>query len=170
MNITIGNVRPKGICGSGLIIMTATLFELGIINSRGKFNRDLASPRIRATEGIYEYVLAWQKDTQIDRDIVLTEIDIENLIRAKGAIYSGAMTLLEEVGLSMVDVQANHLGGRIRQLRGSGKSDDTRLIAGNRPRQGNLRGQRVPDGSQDERLDQSDSTGRRRSNQKNDEF
>jgi len=111
MNITIGNVRPKGICGSGLIIMIAILFELGIINSRGKFNRDLETPRIRATEGIYEYVLAWQKDTQIDRDIVLTEIDIENLIRAKGAIYSGAMTLLEEVGLSMVDVERIIIAG-----------------------------------------------------------
>jgi len=111
MNITIGNVRPKGICGSGLIIITATLFELGIVNSRGKFDRDLKTPRIRATDGIYEYVLAWEKDTQIDRDIVLTEIDIENLIRAKGAIYSGAMTLLEEVGLSMADVERIILAG-----------------------------------------------------------
>ena len=111
MNITIGNVRPKGICGSGLIIITATLFELGIINSRGKFNRELNTPRIRETDGIYEYVLAWQADTQIDRDIVLTEIDIENLIRAKGAIYSGAMTLLEEVGLSMPDVERIILAG-----------------------------------------------------------
>jgi uncharacterized 2Fe-2S/4Fe-4S cluster protein (DUF4445 family) len=111
MNITIGNVRPKGICGSGLIIMTATLFELGIINSRGKFNRDLATPRIRANDGIYEYVLAWQKDTQIDRDIVLNEIDIENFIRAKGAIYSGALTLLEEVGLGAADVERIILAG-----------------------------------------------------------
>jgi hypothetical protein len=51
----------------------------------GKFHRRLKSPRIRGKDGIYEYVLAWRKETQIDRDIVLTEIDIENLIRAKGA-------------------------------------------------------------------------------------
>jgi hypothetical protein len=57
-------------------------------------------PRIRADNGVWEYVLAWADETQIDRDIVLTEIDIENLIRAKGAIYSGCITLLnEEVGL-----------------------------------------------------------------------
>ncbi|OQW99063.1 MAG: ferredoxin, partial [Desulfobacteraceae bacterium IS3] len=98
MNITIGNVRPKGICGSGLIIMVATLFETGVIDSQGKFNRDLKTPRIRETGGIWEYVLAWKDETQIDRDLVLTEVDIENLIRAKGAIYSGCQTLMEEVG------------------------------------------------------------------------
>lgn len=111
MTITIGNVRPKGICGSGLIIMVATLFEMGIIDSRGKFNRDLNTPRIRETQGIWEYVLAWKDNTQIDRDIVITEVDIENLIRAKGAIYSGCQTLLEEVGMQMSDVERIMLAG-----------------------------------------------------------
>ncbi len=111
MNICIGNVRPKGICGSGLIIMVATMFEYGIINNLGKFDRDLDTPRIREKEGIYEYVLAWKDDTQIDRDIVLTEIDIENLIRAKGAIYSGCVTLLEEVGMSIQDLEQIILAG-----------------------------------------------------------
>ncbi|MBW2634562.1 MAG: DUF4445 domain-containing protein [Deltaproteobacteria bacterium] len=111
MNICIGNVRPKGICGSGLIIMVATFFEMGIINNLGKFDRDLDTPRIREKEGIYEYVLAWKDETQIDRDIVLTEVDIQNLIRAKGAIYSGYMTLLEEVGLSVQDLEHIILAG-----------------------------------------------------------
>jgi len=111
MLITIGNVRPKGICGSGLIIMVATLFEMGIINNLGKFDRDLDTPRIRQDEGIYEYVLAWKDDTQIDRDVTLTEIDIENLIRAKGAIYSGCMTLLTEVGMGIEDIEKIILAG-----------------------------------------------------------
>ena len=111
MNICIGNVRPKGICGSGLIIIVATLFEMGIINNLGKFERDLDTPRIRHKEGIYEYVLAWKDETQIDRDIVLTEVDIQNLIRAKGAIYSGCITLLEEVGLSVKDLEHIILAG-----------------------------------------------------------
>ncbi|MBW2467736.1 MAG: ASKHA domain-containing protein [Desulfobacterales bacterium] len=111
MIITIGNVRPKGICGSGLITMVATLFELGVINNLGKFNRDLETDRIRQNEGVYEYVLAWKDDTQIDRDVVLTEIDIENLIRAKGAIYSGCMTLLTEVGMNIQDIEHIILAG-----------------------------------------------------------
>jgi len=111
MNLCIGNVRPKGVCGSGLIIMVATLFEMGIINNLGKFERDLDTPRIRERNGIYEYVLAWKDETQIDRDIALSEIDIENLIRAKGAIYSGCMTLIEEVGMSIQDIEQVILAG-----------------------------------------------------------
>jgi len=111
MIITIGNMRPKGICGSGLITIVATLFEMGVINSIGKFDRDLDTPRIRETDGIFEYVLAWRDETQIDRDVVITEIDIENLIRAKGAIYSGCMTLLEEVGMGIQDIERIMLAG-----------------------------------------------------------
>lgn len=111
MIITIGNVRPKGICGSGLITMVATMFEMGVIDNRGKFNRDLATPRLRKNDGIMEYVLAWKNETQIDRDIALTEPDIDNLIRAKGAIYSGTMTLIEEVGLHMNDIERIYLAG-----------------------------------------------------------
>ncbi len=111
MNITIGHIRPKGICGSGLINIIATMFEMGIINSRGKFDRDLNTPRIRENGGTYEYVLAWENETRIDRDIVLTEIDIDNFIRAKGAIYSGFMTLLDEVGLTVQDIDHIILAG-----------------------------------------------------------
>ena len=111
MNLTIGNVRPKGICGSGLIIIAATMFEMGVIDNRGKFNRDLDTPRIRETNGIFEYVLAWKDENQIDRDITLTEPDLDNFIRAKGAIYSGCMTLLEEVGLGMGDIDRIFLAG-----------------------------------------------------------
>ncbi len=112
MNITIGSVRPVGICGSGLITIVAVLFEMGIIDSQGKFDRDLDTPRIRKREdGIWEYVLAWEDITGIDRDITLSEIDIDNLIRAKGAIYSGCQTLLEEVGLGIEDVEEIILAG-----------------------------------------------------------
>lgn len=111
MLVTIGDVRPKGICGSGLIIMTAVMLEMGVINNRGHFNRDLGTPRIRQNNGIWEYVLAWKDETQIDRDISLSEPDIDNLIRAKGAIYSGCMTLLEEVGLSMDMIEHIILAG-----------------------------------------------------------
>ncbi len=111
MNITIGRVRPKGICGSGLIIIVATLFEMGVIDHQGKFNRELDTPRIREENGIYEYVLAWQHESQIDRDVVLTEPDIDNLIRAKGAMFSGCQTLLEEVGFTMDDIDHIILAG-----------------------------------------------------------
>ncbi len=111
MIMTIGNVRPKGICGSGLITIVARLFETGVIDNRGKFDRTLDTDRIRMGEDVWEYVLVWKDATQIDRDISITEPDIDNLIRAKGAMYSGAQTLLEEVGLTINDIEEVILAG-----------------------------------------------------------
>ncbi|MBI4302712.1 MAG: DUF4445 domain-containing protein, partial [Chloroflexi bacterium] len=94
----IGGEKPKGICGSGLINTIAGLLEAGVIGQNGKFNTDLPTRRLR--EGIdgYEYVLAWAPETQIDKDIVITEVDIDNLIRAKAAMYAGCQTLVKSVG------------------------------------------------------------------------
>ena len=111
MIITIGNVRPKGICGSGLITMLAVMYEMQIIDSSGKFNREKGSERIRKRNDVWEYVIAWQEETQIDRDSALTEVDIDNLIRAKAAIYSGCMTLMDEVGLSIDMIEHITLAG-----------------------------------------------------------
>ncbi|MFN2355104.1 MAG: ASKHA domain-containing protein, partial [Desulfopila sp.] len=111
MIITIGNVGPKGICGSGLITMIAVMFEMGVLDNGGKFNRESNTSRIRQRDDVWEYVLAWKKETQIDRDISISEIDIDNLIRAKAAIYSGCMTLMEEVGLSMDMIEHITLAG-----------------------------------------------------------
>jgi len=111
MILTVENVRPRGICGSGLINIVARLFEAGIIDNLGKFNRDLKSERLREKDGVYEYVLAFSGKAQIDRDIVITENDIGNLIRAKGAIYSGYQTLLHEVGLKIKDLDRIFLAG-----------------------------------------------------------
>ncbi|MCU0559828.1 MAG: ASKHA domain-containing protein [Desulfobacterales bacterium] len=111
MIATIGRERPKGICGSGLINMVACMFEMGVIDNRGKFDPGLETERLRRTDGVLEFVLAWENETQIERDITLSEIDIENLIRAKGAIYSGCMTLLAEVGMEIQQIERIVLAG-----------------------------------------------------------
>ena len=111
MIITVGNKKAKGICGSGMITLTAKLLETGVIDSRGKFNRTLKTPRIRQTDEIWEYVLVYKENTAIDRDITITEPDIDNLIRAKGAMFSAALTLLEEIGMSITDIERIILAG-----------------------------------------------------------
>ena len=58
-----------------------------------------------------EYVLAWEKDAGVDHDIVINEVDIENFIRAKAAIFAGTKTLIEEVGLQVSDLQQIILAG-----------------------------------------------------------
>ncbi len=111
MVITVGNVKSKGICGSGLITIVARLFETGVIDNSGKFNRELDTERIRKTDDIWEYVVVFKDATQIDRDIAITESDIDNLIRAKGAMYSAVHTLLEEVGLTLDSIEQIILAG-----------------------------------------------------------
>ncbi len=111
MLLTIGNQPAIGICGSGLLIAIAALFENGVIDHRGKFKQNMATDRIRAGRSGYEYVLAWGRDTGGKEDIVLNEVDIENFIRAKGAIFAGIKTLIEEVGLQLGDIEQIILAG-----------------------------------------------------------
>ncbi len=108
---TIGGARPKGICGSGLINTVAGLLVAGVIGQNGKFNPDLPSKRIRQGSDGHEYVLAWASETQIGRDIVITEVDIDNLMRAKAAMYAGYQTLSESVGIPCCDFEQVIIAG-----------------------------------------------------------
>lgn len=108
---TIGNHAPVGICGSGLIDLLAELFLAGVINNRGKFNRSLATNRLREGKYGLEFVVAWAPMTGVNRDIVITEVDIDNLMRAKAAIYAGMTTLVESVGLKLSDVEQVLIAG-----------------------------------------------------------
>jgi uncharacterized 2Fe-2S/4Fe-4S cluster protein (DUF4445 family) len=111
MFITIGMVKPKGICGSGLINLLAALMEADLVQPNGKFRDDLNTPRIRSGESGREYVLAWAHDTDIAQDLTLSEVDIDNLMRAKGAMFAGYLTLLDNVGLRLQDLEQVILAG-----------------------------------------------------------
>lgn len=111
MILTIGKKRAKGICGSGIITLLASLFRVGLIDRAGKFRRDLSIPRLRRGEEGYEYVLVFKEDSATGQDIVFTENDIENLMRAKGAMFAGYQILLESVGLTLSDLDRVYLAG-----------------------------------------------------------
>lgn len=111
MLLTIGMVKPKGICGSGLINMVAEFLEAEMISPNGKFNTDLPSQRIRPGSDGMEYVLAYREDTATGADMVITEVDIDNLMRAKAAMYAGYVTLLQSVGLSVGNLEQVVIAG-----------------------------------------------------------
>jgi uncharacterized 2Fe-2S/4Fe-4S cluster protein (DUF4445 family) len=108
---TIGETKPKGICGSGLINIVAGLLEAGVISQNGKFNTDLSTRRIRKGIDGYEYILSWAPETQIGKDIVITEVDIDNLIRAKAAMYAGCQTLVKSVGFTCPNLEQVIIAG-----------------------------------------------------------
>ncbi|MHB8909010.1 MAG: ASKHA domain-containing protein [Syntrophales bacterium] len=107
---TVGGVKPRGICGAGLISIVAGLLTGGIINQKGKFQSE-STDRVRTGNEGLEYLLAPAAETDVGKDIVLTEVDIDNLIRAKAAMYAGYQTLLKSVGLSFNDLDRVIIAG-----------------------------------------------------------
>ncbi|MBA7682934.1 hypothetical protein ES703_91290 [subsurface metagenome] len=108
---TIGGAKPKGICGSGLINIAAGLLEAGVLAQNGKFHTHLPTTRVRRGSDGYEYVLVRAQETQIGRDIVITEIDIDNLMRAKAAMYAGCTTLADSVDIVCSDLEQVIIAG-----------------------------------------------------------
>jgi len=108
---TIDNAKAKGICGSGLINIAAVVLKAGIITQNGKFNTDLSTKRIRQGEDGYEYILVPAPETQIDKDIVITEIDMDNLIRSKAAMYAGYRTLIKSIGSVITEIDRVIIAG-----------------------------------------------------------
>ena len=108
---TIGGEKPKGICGSGLLNIVARLFESGLISPNGKFNVDAGTARIRMGSDGYEYLIVAAADTRIGKDIVITEVDIDNLMRAKAAMYAGCRTLSSSVGIPCSELERVIIAG-----------------------------------------------------------
>ena len=91
--------KPVGICGSGIIDIISELFRCGIINARGLFARE-GSRVARDEHGMGRYILATAQESETHREVSINEVDIDNFIRAKGAIYSGIDTLLQSVDMT----------------------------------------------------------------------
>ncbi len=109
----IGNTKPRGMCGSGLISLLAEMFLTGVVDKGGMINLDLAeiNPRIRESEHGPEYVIAWGSETEGGQDIAINNVDIDNLKRAKAAIYAGFTVLAQSVGVPLDMVEQILIGG-----------------------------------------------------------
>jgi uncharacterized 2Fe-2S/4Fe-4S cluster protein (DUF4445 family) len=107
---TIGQAKPLGICGSGYIDLIAEMLSTGIIDKIGKIN-SLNSKRIRKNEFGMEYILVFKEGSANKEDIVISEIDIDNIKRAKAAIYSSVATLLKHMSLQLNDIAKFYIAG-----------------------------------------------------------
>jgi uncharacterized 2Fe-2S/4Fe-4S cluster protein (DUF4445 family) len=132
----IGNAKPRGICGSGLIALLSELFLTGVLDKGGNLNSSLMieeeddlhfasieksasagvsvrgkTRRVRQGEHGLEYVVAWARETWHGQDIVITHVDVDNLLRAKAAIYAGYTVLAERVGVPLESVERFLIGG-----------------------------------------------------------
>jgi uncharacterized 2Fe-2S/4Fe-4S cluster protein (DUF4445 family) len=106
----IGNGAGRGICGSGYIDMISQMLKRGLIDKEGKFNQ-IKSPRLREGEFGAEFVIAFGKKAESSSDIVITEADIENIKRAKAAIFSAASVLIKQMDLEFNDIKKIFIAG-----------------------------------------------------------
>jgi uncharacterized 2Fe-2S/4Fe-4S cluster protein (DUF4445 family) len=122
---TIGNLPPKGLCGSGLISLLAEMFVAGVVDKSGNLVAPklatlgelptLERSRVRQGEHGDEYVVAWAEETASGQDIAITKVDIDNLLRTKAAIYAGFSSLAEAVGVELAMVDELLIGGSFGQ-------------------------------------------------------
>lgn len=108
---TIGNKKPRGICGSGLIDCIYELARNNIIGQDGKFDRQRKDPRLSSEDGIPEYIIADAEETETAAHVVITESDIDNLIKSKGAVFAAIKSLIDYIGLGFDVIDTLYVAG-----------------------------------------------------------
>ncbi len=104
--------KPIGLCGSGIIDVIAELFRCGIISPKGKFVRE--GKRVKHDHyGMGSYVLAFEEEAAGSKDVEITEVDIDNFIRAKGAIFSAIRTMLKSLDFDISMIEEVYVAGGI---------------------------------------------------------
>ena len=110
----IGDPGQKcvGICGSGIIDIISELYRCGIINAKGLFVRE--GKRVKRDQhDMGRYVIAQAHESETGREVAINEVDIDNFIRAKGAIFSAIDTLLQSVDMTPDCIDKVYVAGGI---------------------------------------------------------
>lgn len=92
----IGDARPEGICGSGLVDALSELLRTGRMNDMGRFRDDV-------------HRIALYQDQ--DRDVYLLESDVNELAQAKGANVAGLQVVFSSYGIDFDDIDVFYLAG-----------------------------------------------------------
>ena len=108
---TIGGKKPKGICGSGLIDCIYELARNNIIGQDGKFHRQREDDRLHFEDGVPEYIIAYDRETETAAHVVITESDIDNLIKSKGAVFAAIKSLIDYIGLGFDALDTLYVAG-----------------------------------------------------------
>jgi len=108
---TIGGAPAQGICGSGMIDLLANLLRTGWVDRMGELDRSRPSPFVAVDGKRARYLLVPAELGGTGRPISITEVEIENIIRAKAAVYSAAALMLDRMGLAFTDLHRLYIAG-----------------------------------------------------------
>ena len=105
---TIGDSRPVGICGSGLLDTLAELFTNGIIDRTGRFKTN-GQPRLTEGDEGWQFQLVPAGNNH--QEILITQADIDNLVRSKAGVFAAIRVLMESTQTKPEDLDAIYLAG-----------------------------------------------------------
>jgi uncharacterized 2Fe-2S/4Fe-4S cluster protein (DUF4445 family) len=108
---TIGDAPPRGICGSGLIDLAAVLFRAGMIDVRGRLVPGRCAGRLRIVDEMAHLVLVPASVATGGQDLMISQADLDSLIRSKAAMYTILETLAGTMGLALADLPAFYVAG-----------------------------------------------------------
>jgi len=108
---TIDGQKPKGICGSGLIDLAAHLYRSGMIDIRGKFVPQICARRLVEKEGVPHLVVVAGERSSSGKDLTISQVDLDSLIRSKAAMYTILETLAESVGVRLDRLEKFYVAG-----------------------------------------------------------
>jgi len=99
----IGDVRPKGVCGTGAVSAVATLLKARALTEKGHIRPSMTTERL----GAKRFVIAPAEETATGVSLVFDDKDVEVIQQAKAAFASGISALLRRAGLE---------AGRLRRI------------------------------------------------------
>lgn len=108
---TIGGLSPRGICGSGVIDLAAQLFLSGMLDPRGKLSPDRCGNRFVERDGMAAVRVVSASESATREDLVMTQADIDSLVRSKAAMYTILETLTRTVGMTPQELTRFHVAG-----------------------------------------------------------
>jgi uncharacterized 2Fe-2S/4Fe-4S cluster protein (DUF4445 family) len=106
---TIGNVKPRGLCGSGIIDAVANLLKCKVIDNNGRFINTLPSSRLKTIDGEKSFILIPKEEAT--RDIMITQKDVREIQLAKAAIYTGCYILMKKKNAELSDIKKFFVAG-----------------------------------------------------------
>ncbi len=109
---TIGQEKPLGICGSGMIDLAAGLFLSGRVDIRGKFIDDACAGRLIESEGIKHFVLVEKEQSGTGEPITLSQVDMNSLTSSKAAMYTILEVIVKNTaGLEFEELEKFYVAG-----------------------------------------------------------
>lgn len=105
----IGDVAPRGLCGSGIVDTVAQLRAANVVDAGGRMHE---TARVEESdEGERYYIVVEEGEEGSERRIVFTQNDVRQVQLAKGAILTGATILMESAGVEVSEIDRLLLAG-----------------------------------------------------------